>query len=474
METELNVKYNTNLETAFRALPEEMREHSERIGYNAHILYKEMMSEGLYADDPDAKASYLHLIYEAVMYFSVGHIGRTIPHPQYSGHVALGTYMAEAEMEKAIRKSAKAEDRAFLKLTRDIIHSHHEQWNGDGYPDKLAKEEIPLLARLTSVCNAFDTLTSHRGDVPAISKDRALMRLKLELDNAYDAELVRLLDRHRDQMAVEGDEFKRLDQYKAEQKIVQKAKKAALDGYKYTRGQLRSIEVLFIPVVNADTGDHCFYDTEIRINDRYQGVVNPDLVFPMAERTGQICEITEIALQQVLDMIILMENKFKKVGRVCLQVRETHLAKKNFLAKTVKMVENAGLTPDRLIIEISEATAGAIGPDSVQVIEDLRALGVKIAIGNFGMQYLSIAKLNKFPYDILKPDKNLIYDIAESEKTQAVYEAAINTARKPSTQIVAVNVETNEQRDALIHLGCKIMEGPLFGGVQTVYELVEH
>ncbi len=474
METEINVKYNTNLETAFKALPEEMREHSERIGYNAHILYKAMMQEGMYANDPDAKASYLHLIYEAVMYFSVGHIGRSLPHPGYSGHVALGTYMVDAEIEKAVKKSAKAEDRAFLKLVRGIVHSHHEQWNGDGYPDKLSKEDIPLLARLTAVCNAFDTLTSHRGDVPAISKDRALMRLKLELDNAYDAELVRLLDRNKDKVVIEGDEYKRLADYKIEQKIVQKAKKAALDGYKHTRGQLRSIEVLFIPVVNAETNELKFYDTEIRINDRYQGVVNPDLVFPMAERTGQIVEITEIALQQVLDMIILMENKFKEVGRVCIQIRETHLARKNFLQKTVKMIESAGLTPDRLIIEISEATAGAIGPDSVEIIEELRKLGVKIAIGNFGMQYLSIAKLNKFPYDILKPDRNLIYDIAESEKTQAVYEAAINTARKPSTQIVAVNVETNEQRDALIHLGCKTMEGPLFGGVQTIYELIEH
>ncbi len=394
MENEVNSKYNISLEAAFRALPEEMREYSERIGYNAHILYKEMMAQGLYLNDPDAKSSYLHLIYEAVMYFTVGHIGRQNPHPTLSGHVDVGTFIVSQELDRAVRKSAKAEEQALLKLMLGIVHSHHEEWGGEGYPDRLCKEEIPLLARLCSVCNAFDMLTSHRGDIPAISRDRAVMRLKLEIDNKYDGEFVRLIDKCKEKLVVEDDEFQRLDAYKAEQKIVQKAKKAALDAYKNTKGQLRGIEVVFIPTVNAEDGSHVFYDTEIRINDRYYGVVNPDLIFPLAERTGQICEITEIAIQQVLEMIILMENKFRKVGRVCIKVTETHLGRKTFLSKLQKAVELAGLTPDKLIIEISEATAGAIGEEPVKTIEELRKLGIKIAIGNFGMQYTSVAKLN--------------------------------------------------------------------------------
>lgn len=372
-------------------------------------------------------------------------------------------------------KALSGQEKIIRKMARDAANYHHERWDGQGYPEGFKMEEIPVIARICSICFAFETLTSNAGKQVAISKEEAAQQIKGESGKAFDPVLVDVFADTVSEMSIKGDCLISYEKRRADEKNQSRANKKKTStyfDYKKTKDKLRAVEMWYQPIVDTQTNKIKYYESLMRMNDRYYGVVNPALFIPVAEKTGQICELTEIALEQILETIILSDEKKLSFDRIALNISAKHLTRKTFFSKTEKMIKHSGVSPDRLIFEITESVMATADENLLSTIAALQNIGIKIAIDDFGTEYSSLYRLNKIDVDILKIDKSFIDTMTESAKTRGVIKGIIDMAQNLDIEVVSEGVETQNQREILESLGCYVMQGYLYSKPKTLSQII--
>jgi len=125
-------------------------------------------------------------------------------------------------------------------------------------------------------------------------------------------------------------------------------------------------------------------------------------------------------------------------------------------------LEESGLEPRRLVIEITESTLIRDPGSTVERIAKLKTLGVSVAVDDFGTGYSSLAYLRRFPVDQLKVDRGLVQDVAEHGDTR-IMGAVVRLAHDLGLDVVAEGVENESERSVVRTLGCDSMQGYLLG-----------
>jgi EAL domain-containing protein (putative c-di-GMP-specific phosphodiesterase class I) len=125
-------------------------------------------------------------------------------------------------------------------------------------------------------------------------------------------------------------------------------------------------------------------------------------------------------------------------------------------------LNESGLPPDLLEVEITESMIMHNAEQAVRVLNDIKALGVRLAIDDFGTGYSSLAQLKRFPVDTLKVDRSFIRDAPHDAEDGAITEAIIAMGRTLGLTIVAEGVETLEQQTFLSQRSCDEMQGFYF------------
>jgi EAL domain-containing protein (putative c-di-GMP-specific phosphodiesterase class I) len=127
----------------------------------------------------------------------------------------------------------------------------------------------------------------------------------------------------------------------------------------------------------------------------------------------------------------------------------------------VSALAASGLPAHRLELEITEAVLIRDDTAALDVVRQLRALGVRIALDDFGTGYSSLSYLQRFPFDKIKIDRSFVRDI-ESDNSRDIVQAIVEIARARQIITTAEGVETESQKQALKALGCTEMQGYLF------------
>lgn len=478
MVTEIMEKLQNNIavdrNTAFSALPENVRAYSARVGYNAWLLYSKALEKKLYHTDNGLKAKNAPYVYEAVRYFDVGYTVVDMSADKGGEHTRFGATILSGDIKALDNKNAlSAAEKAIREMARLAAAHHHELWNGEGVPEKLRGERIPVIARICAICNAFDVYTSARNISGAIAKKAALEKMQDKAGTSFDPLLLNALVECADRLAVEGKEFPSLEEFNITQKNQGKVVTNVTATYKKLNEYVRPIEMWYYPVSDIDAQNASYYEARVRINDRYYGVVNTDLLLSVAERTGKICDITDIMLEQVFEMIVIGRARFFDSKRVSVNVSEKYFKRRNLVTKIKKFSQMYGVSPKSFIIEVKETVIAAADDAVVATLKQLRELGVKIAVCGFGMEYSSLSRLDKMEFDILKIDKSFVKQIDDSQRVKGLVKGIIEMAKSIGVEIVAEEVETEKQRALLRTLECDKITGPLIGQPVTLREIVE-
>jgi EAL domain-containing protein (putative c-di-GMP-specific phosphodiesterase class I) len=135
--------------------------------------------------------------------------------------------------------------------------------------------------------------------------------------------------------------------------------------------------------------------------------------------------------------------------------------------------ENAGLSAQRLTLEITESTIMEDMANVIRVLTELRSTGVKIAIDDFGTGHSSLSLLSKIPVDTLKIDRSFITDIARRPEPARLVRAILTLASDFGLQTVAEGVEELDQHQLLHELGCHATQGYYFAKPQPAGQLLE-
>ncbi|GIJ48857.1 hypothetical protein Val02_57430 [Virgisporangium aliadipatigenens] len=221
--------------------------------------------------------------------------------------------------------------------------------------------------------------------------------------------------------------------------------------------------LLYQPIVDLDTGRIRGVETLVRWVHPERGPVSPAEFIPVAENTGLIVPLGRWILAEACRQAAEWRATDPNARHltVSVNVAGRQLEEPGFVAEVTGLLDETGLPPDRLTIEVTE-TAVIEGGDVVDVLNDLRALGLGLALDDFGTAASSLGLLLTCPVSQLKLDRSFVEAVTTTDRQAAVATAVIQMARALRLRAVAEGIETTEQAEYLRHLGYRLGQGFLF------------
>lgn len=186
-------------------------------------------------------------------------------------------------------------------------------------------------------------------------------------------------------------------------------------------------------------------------------LVPPGEFIPIAEDMGYIGAIGEWVLREACTEAL----RWPPALRVSVNVSARQLTRPDFTATVREILEDTGLPPGRLEIEITESALMSDPARAIATLEELQELGIQIAMDDFGTGYSSLGQLKRLPLQRLKIDKSFVQDVPEDPNEVVIVEAILGLARQLNRIVVAEGVETESQLAFLRERGCDEAQGYL-------------
>lgn len=227
-------------------------------------------------------------------------------------------------------------------------------------------------------------------------------------------------------------------------------KEQVLKKTKLTKSLYRALErnefvLYYQPQVSVQTKEIVGLEALVRWNNPELGMISPATFIPLAEQTGQILPIG----QWVLETACRQMKQWQSLGvadiRMAVNLSIVQFQDRNLLGIIDRTLSETGLEAKHLELEITESTA-ADGEDYiVEVLHELKKLGVSISIDDFGSEYSSLSRLKTMPVDRIKIDMQFVRGIATGNDDEAIAKTIIQLARNLKLSVIAEGVETEEQ-----------------------------
>ena len=224
---------------------------------------------------------------------------------------------------------------------------------------------------------------------------------------------------------------------------------------------------VFQPLVELRTGRLAGLEVLARWNRRREGLLMPADFIPDVERSGLIDGVTIAILKKAFASPALAAGTFMlSVNLSALQLRRSNLP-----ARIADAAAEVGFPLDRLTIEITESALVSDLPGALQVAAELKTLNCKLALDDFGTGYSSLQHLHSLPFDELKVDRSFVSSMTEKRESRKIVAAVVGLGHSLELLTVAEGVETQEQANMLLWLGCDLGQGWLYGKPVPAAEL---
>jgi len=228
--------------------------------------------------------------------------------------------------------------------------------------------------------------------------------------------------------------------------------------------------VFYQPKVRMGDGAVAGAEALVRWRHPTAGLLPPGAFIQAAEECGLIGEIGDWVLRrachearQLLDRGVTMP--------MAVNVSAMQFEDETFSQTVLEALQDSGLPPEMLELELTESTAMRDPERVIKQIEPLREIGVTFAIDDFGTGHSSLSYLTRMPFDVFKIDQSFVRDMGKDEHARIVVETILAMARALKLKTVAEGVETTEQYKALCDLGATLAQGYLFGRPMPLDEL---
>lgn len=194
-----------------------------------------------------------------------------------------------------------------------------------------------------------------------------------------------------------------------------------------------------------------------------RGAVSPATFIPVAEDTGLITPLGDWVLRQACREAVAWRGPKLETCRVSVNISCRQFAQPHLDQEIEAILEQTGLAPERLELEITETVLMDDPQRAINVLRRLKDRGIRIAIDDFGTGYSSLSYLRSFPIDRLKIDRSFVTTSLSDPSGAAIVMAIISLSRSLGITTIAEGVETEEQRLFLLQQGCDELQGYLTG-----------
>ena len=225
------------------------------------------------------------------------------------------------------------------------------------------------------------------------------------------------------------------------------------------------------PKVNLDTGEITGVEALIRWQQPDRGLIPPAEFVPIAEDCGLIIQIGRWVLREAC----MQAREWLDLGlpfrRISVNVSAAEFRAKTFLAGISATLRETGFEARYLDLELTEGVLMEDAESTVAVLQELKAMGIHLAVDDFGTGYSSLSYLRQFPIDVLKIDKSFVQQISGNPNDSAIVSAIIDMGKNLKQRVIAEGIETEEQLAFLQSQHCAEGQGYLFSHPVAAAEL---
>ena len=237
---------------------------------------------------------------------------------------------------------------------------------------------------------------------------------------------------------------------------------------KIESGLVRAIEqnefeIFYQPIINMQQGTISKLEALLRWNQSEKEILAAFSFIEVAERSGLIIKIGDWVCRKVISQLAIWQNEIATDLQISVNISSLQLQQPDLADKIYSYLQEHRVSPRNLIIEVTESMVIHSVEIAARTLKQLREMGIRIALDDFGMGYSSFQYLQKFPVDIIKIDRVFIHDIEENVCNNSIVSAIIAMSKKMRIGVVAEGVETEAQFKYLYRLKCEEVQGYLTG-----------
>jgi predicted signal transduction protein with EAL and GGDEF domain len=236
--------------------------------------------------------------------------------------------------------------------------------------------------------------------------------------------------------------------------------------------EAREFVVHYQPIVDLRSGEVWGSEALVRWEHPERGLLAPSQFVPVAEETGLIVPIGERVLEEACSRAAKWQRERPEASPLvmCVNLSARQL-RRHDLTQTVKgVLRCTGLDGCCLCLDITETLYITVLEGNTAALDNLRRMGVRISIDDFGMGYSSLSYLKRLPVDTLKIDRSFVAGLGEDAEDTAIVRMTIDLAHTLGMRIIAEGVESEEQAEELKEMGCDLGQGFHFAEPLTTEE----
>lgn len=228
--------------------------------------------------------------------------------------------------------------------------------------------------------------------------------------------------------------------------------------------ECNEFRLVYQPIISLDSPEICEFEALIRWQRSETVFISPNDFIPIAEETGMIVPIGEWVLYQACRQLAEWQKKFsyKKQLTVSVNLSAKQLMHPNLLKQVRDVLKETKLYPSCLNLEVTESMVMSNPDLALEVLSELRSLGVRLSTDDFGTGHSSLSYLSRFPFERLKIDRSFIGRMDTDKKSEEIVRTIITLAKNLNLEVVAEGIETEQQFSRLRELGCHFGQGYLF------------
>ncbi|PYO72675.1 MAG: hypothetical protein DMD64_10210 [Gemmatimonadetes bacterium] len=226
----------------------------------------------------------------------------------------------------------------------------------------------------------------------------------------------------------------------------------------------KEFRLLFQPIVEIETGRVYAFEALLRWHHGKRRVLLPHEFLPLAEQTGLIVSIGTWVLGEACRYARTWQNAVPGAGpvRICVNVSAKQLADPRLVDDLRAALQDAGLTPAALSLEVAESVLMESLDSSIALLNRLREVGIQVHMDDFGSGYSSLTYLPRFPLQGIKVDRTFVHRMGARRTDLEIVRSIVDLAEHLGLIVIAEGVETAAQRERLIAVGCELGQGFLF------------
>jgi diguanylate cyclase (GGDEF)-like protein/PAS domain S-box-containing protein len=224
------------------------------------------------------------------------------------------------------------------------------------------------------------------------------------------------------------------------------------------------LAVVYQPKVSIADGAIKGFELLLRWNSAQYGTISPMDFIPVAETSGLVVPIGMWVFEEACKQLADWQSRYQGIrgAKIAVNVSMRQLLQASFLPEIKRILENTGVVPSSIELELTETSAMANPMQTVEVLAKLKKLGLRLALDDFGTGYSSLAYLQKLPIDVLKIDRAFVHGLGTNPGDIEIIRLILALAQTLHLETVAEGVETVAHIAELRRLGCQLAQGYAF------------